>query len=69
MSSSFAAWRRVDVTVVGAVVEDRWEVNAPCSAELNCCPVRLYLDPRVLHDVTTALLPRGGGVHLTGSYL
>ena len=29
MSSYFAAWRRVGVTVVGAVVEDRWDsVNA-----------------------------------------
>ena len=53
MSSSFAAWRRVGVRVV---VEDRWEVNALRSTE--------YLDPRVLYDVT-----RGGGVHLTGSYL
>ena len=63
MSSSFAAWRRVGVMVFVAVVEDRWEVNALCSAELNCCPVRLYLDPRVLQDVTKALLRRGGGVH------
>ena len=27
MSSSFAAWRRVGVTVFGAFVEDRWVVE------------------------------------------